>query len=197
MNTFNRFLVILITLTGICFSLGALLVVWALPSELGTTLRQTALLMRDSPLLLQGLVTAFAVSFTLVALLILVGEFTPQGPSATIPLAGVSGGGATVSLESVTERIKNDVEQVPGVRMARPRVRLVRRAVDVLVEVRPEPETHLPAKAEEVHQVVRRAVEERLGVRLRNIRVNFQPEAPRANTRPSGDIMVPRSDPGA
>jgi len=190
-NTFNRFLVILVALAGICFSLAAVLAVWAIPSELGASLRQTSLVLRDNPILLQGLVTALAVSFVLVALLILVGEFSPQTPAA-IPLAGVTGGGATVAVATVTERIKSEVEQVSGVRMARPRVRPGRGAVDVVIEVRSDPDVHLPSKAAEVVQVVRSATEERLGVQVRNIRVNFQPDSGRgAPARPQGDIRVP------
>lgn len=190
MNTFNRFLVILIALTAICFSLAALLVVWVLPNELGASLRQTALILRDNPILLQGLVTAFGVSFILVSLLILVGEFGPQQP-ASIPLAGVAGGGATVSVDTITERIKGEVEQLPGVRMARPRVRTGRGGVTVALEVRSEPDVHLPTKADEVVQVVRRAVEDRLGVPVRDVRVNFQPDSGRGSPRPQGDIRVP------
>lgn len=190
MNTFNRFLVILIALTAICFSLAALLVVWVLPNEFGASLRQTALMLRDSPILIQGLVTAFGVSFILVALLILVGEFGPQEPSA-IPLAGVAGGGATVSVDTITERIKDEVEQLPGVRMARPRVRAGRGAVDVAVELRTFPDVHLPTKADEVVQSVRRAVQEGLGIQVKDVRVNFQPDAGRGAPRPQGKIRVP------
>lgn len=190
MNTFNRFLVILISLTAICFSLAALLAVWVTPDELGASLRQTATILRANPLLIQGLVTAFGVSFILVALLILVGEFGPQEPSA-IPLAGVAGGGATVSVDTITERIKDEVEQLPGVRMARPRVRPRRGAIDVAVELRTYPDVHLPTKADEVVQSVRRAVEEGLGVRVKDVRVNFQPDAGRVTPGPQGEIRVP------
>lgn len=190
MNTFNRFLVILIALTAICFSLASLLAVWVIPDDVGVSLRQTATILRSQPLVIQGLVTAFSVSFILVALLILVGEFGPQEPSA-IPLAGVAGGGATVSIETITERIKDEVEQVPGVRMARPRVRTRRGAIDATVELRTFPDVHLPTKADEVVQTVRRAVEEGLGVPVKDVRVNFQPDAGRGSARPQGEIRVP------
>lgn len=190
MNTFNRFLVILISLTAICFSLAALLLVWVIPNELGASLRQTSLILRDNPILIQGLVTAFAVSFILVSLLILVGEFGPQEPSA-IPLAGVAGGGATVSIDTITERIKDEVEQLSGVRMARPRVTSRRGAIEAVVELRTYPDVHLPTKADEVVQSVRRAIEEGLGVQVKDVRVNFQPDAGRGSPRPQGEVRVP------
>ena len=189
MHTFNRFLVILITLTAICLALAALLIVWVTPNELGIALRQTAAVLRASPLVVQGLVSALAVSFILVSLLILIGEFGPQEP-AEVPLAGVAGGDATISVDTITERVKEEVEALPGVRVARPRVRPRRDAVDVLVELRTYPDAHLPTKADEVMQTVRRALGEGLGVSVRDVRVSFQPDAGRS-TRPLGDIRVP------
>ncbi len=190
MNTFNRFLIILICLTALCFWLGALLVVWAMPVELRAALQTTALVLRDSTLLFQGVISAFAVSFILVSLLILVGEFSPQAPRV-IPLTGASGGNATVSADTVIERVKGAVEQVAGVRSVRPRVRSVRGGVEMDLEVRTEPESHLPTKADEVRQAVRSATEEQLGLRLKDVKVHFQPERGRGIQRPQGEILVP------
>lgn len=190
MNTFNRFLVILICLTFICLALGALLLIWGSSAELATALRATAILLRDNPFILQAVVTAFSTGLILVALLILAGEFTSQEP-VSIPLTGVPGGGAAVSIETVTERIKSEAEAVQGIRFARPRVHRARGGIEAVIEVRPEPDTHLPEKAGEIREAVRRALEDRMGVAVKDIRVSFQPDRDRTRTRPAGDILVP------
>lgn len=190
MNTFNRFLVILICLTAICLALGAMLLVWASPGELGAGLRATTIILRDKPFILQVVITAFSAGLILVALLILAGEFTSQEP-ASIPLTGVSGGGATVSMETVAGRVKTEAEAIPGVQFARPLVRRTKGGVDAVIEVRPEPDAHLPTTAAEIREAVRRTLEDRLGVAVKDVRVSFQPDRDRARARPTGDILVP------
>ena len=203
MNTFNKFLVILLALASVMFWLTVVFIVWTLPGELVLALRDTAALIRGSQLLFQGLVTAFGVSSVLVALLILAGEFSSQ-EAAFVSITRVSGGSAVSSLDAIAQRLKSELEQLPQIRMARPRIRNLRNAIEVLVEVRTDPEAHLPTKADEVCQAVRQIAEERLGVRLKNVRVNIQPDA---HARPSfttpmppvaepvapGEILVPGS----
>lgn len=202
MNTFNKFLVILLALASIVFWLTVVFIVWTLPGELALALRDTAGLIRGSQLLFQGLVTAFGVSSVLVALLILAGEFSSQEPAFVI-ITQVSGGTAAISLDAIAQRLKSELEQLPQVRMARPRIRNLRNVIDVLVEVRTDPDTHLPTKADEVCRVVRQIAEERLGVRLKDVRVNIQPDAharpsftaptPPAESVAPGEILVPGS----
>ncbi|MBI2887507.1 MAG: alkaline shock response membrane anchor protein AmaP [Chloroflexi bacterium] len=200
MNLFNRFLVILMALVGIAFWLAAVFVVWALPGEVVVALRDSAAFIRGNVLLFQGLMSAFGVSSILVLILILVGEFSAQEP-AVVRIAQVSGGVAAISVEAIAQRVKADLEQIPQVRLARPRIRNRRSAIDVMVELRTDPETHLPSKANEVCQAVRHTVEERLGVQLKDVRVQIQPDT---HSRPMaaqparagegaapGEILVP------
>lgn len=200
MNLFNRFLVILMALVGIAFWLTAVFVVWALPGDLVVALRDSAAFIRGNVLLFQGLMSAFGISSILVLALILVGEFSAQEP-AVVRIAQVSGGVAAISVEAIAQRVKADLEQLPQVRLARPRIRNRRSAIDVVVELRTDPEAHLPTKADEVCQAVRHTVEERLGVRLKDVRVQIQPDT---HSRPMtaqparagegaapGEILVP------
>ena len=172
MNAFNRFLVILLAATGIFLWLAAIFLVWFFPGELTVALRDLAGLLRTSTLLVQGGLTAFGVSSILVALLILVGELTPR-QSTEVQLTHVTNGTAAVSVDAIAQRLKSALEQMPQVSMARPKISNFRNAIDVLVELRSEPEAHLSAQADEVCQAVRAIVEEQLGVRLRNVRVTF------------------------
>ena len=193
MSTFNKFLVILLALASIVFWLTVVFIVWTLPGELALALRDTAVLIRGSQLLFQGLITAFGVSSVLVALLILAGEFSSQEPSVAI-ISQVTGGSAVISLDAIAQRLKSELEELPQIRMVRPRIRNLRKAIDVRLEVRTDPETHLPTKADEVCRVVRQITEDRLGVRLKDVRVNIQPDA---HERPSATTPTPPAAPVA
>ncbi len=172
MNTFNRFIVALFCLAAILFWIAVMLIIWVLPGEVLVALRDTAVLLRNNTLLVQGSFTAFGVSSILVALLILAGELSPQN-TGTIRLRQVKGGAAGITVEAITQQIKYDVEQLSDVSMARPRVRSHRDAVDVLIELRTNPAAMLLAKADEVCQTARDTVEQKLGLQLRNVQVTF------------------------
>lgn len=192
MNTFNRFLVILLTLLGLLFWFGVVLLVWLFPRELSLILRDLAALFRTETLVMQGVTTAAAVSFILVDLLILLGEFSSEQP-AVVELR--TDGGTSVSLATIAQRLKDELEALPGVAMARANVRAAKNLVELRLEVRPERDAQLPAMAEEVHQRTRMVVENQLGVRLRDVRVVFHTanNAGREDTPPTTtrDIVVP------
>ena len=172
MNTFNKFIVTLFCLAAILFWIAVMLIIWVLPGEVIVALRDIAVLLRNNTLLVQGSFTAFGVSSILVALLILAGELSPQN-TGTVRLRQVKGGAAGITVEAITQQIKYDVEQLSDVSMARPSVRSHRDAVDVLIELRTNPEATLLAKADEVCQVARDTVERKLGLQLRNVQVTF------------------------
>lgn len=173
MNTFNKFLVILLAVTGIFLWLTAISIAWLLPVELSTALRGTAILIRSNVLLFQGLITAFGVSSILVSLLILAGEFSEHEPSV-LRLPSFTGGTAFVPFEAVVQTLRSDLELVPQVRTALPHVKNVRNAIEVFVDLRTDPDAHLPTKAEEVCRTVRETAEKRLGIRVRDVKVNIQ-----------------------
>lgn len=91
-----------------------------------------------------------------------------------VPLT-TSGGaaGTTIATESVVQRLRQDVEQVPDVRQVIPVIQGGSRGVTVLLDVRTEPHVDVPAKASEIDQVARDSLA-RLGVRLNQLRVKLQ-----------------------
>ncbi len=192
MNAFNRFLVILGSLTCIAVWVGALLLLWFYTAEVIVGLRLSAMWLQSQTLLSLGIISAFGLSFVLVSLLILIGEFSARSP-AGVRLLGVAGGGATVSVDAIVRALKDEVERLDGVQLARPRVQPERDGVRVRLEVRNAAGAQLPALAEAVSQSARGVLEERMGVKLRGIAVHFMPDnaggAP--GTRPPGDLIVP------
>ena len=191
MNTFNKFLVILIALGSICLWFGAIFAVWFLPEKLLLALRDTAFLLRDNTQLARGFVSAFGVSAILVALLILAGEFSPGQPR-WLRIGRVAGGTAVVTIEAMTGQLKAEIERVAMVQMARPRIISVRKnAADVIVELRTAGQAHLPTVADEVCNIVREVMENQMGTELRSVRVAFQQAGRGANRGGAGGPQGP------
>ncbi len=191
MNTFNKFLVILIALGSICLWFGAIFAVWFLPEKLLLALRDTAFLLRDNTQLVRGFVSAFGVSAILVALLILAGEFSPGQPR-WLRIGRVAGGTAVVTIEAMTGQLKAEIERVAMVQMARPRIISVRKnAADVIVELRTAGQAHLPTVADEVCNIVREVMENQMGTELRSVRVAFQQAGRGANRGGAGGPQGP------
>lgn len=173
MNTFNKFLVILMALMVVSFWVTAVLLVWLLPDALGGAMRSFSVLLRAHNLLFQAVITTFGVSSILVSLLILAGEFAEHEP-AVIKLATSSGGVAFVSLDSLSQRLKSEVESIAQIQLVRLRVRPVRDQLDVLAEVAVTPDAHLTTKSEEVMAMVRSVATQRMGVPVKNVRVDIR-----------------------
>ena len=194
MNTFNKFLVILMVLGSIFLWFGAIFSVWFLTDRLLLALRDTAFLLRDNTMLVRTFVTAFGVSAILVALLVLAGEFSPGQPKV-IRLRSVAGGSAVVTVEAMTARLKAEIERVPLVQMARPKVNVRKNAADVVVELRTAGPVHLPTVADEVCKVVREVMDSQMGTELRSVRVAFQQagRGSQGTLAPKGPITIPSS----
>ena len=183
MNTFNKFLVILMALMLISFWVTAILLIWLVPDALGNTLRNLSVLLRAHNLLFQILLTTFGVSTVLVSLLILAGEFSDHEPSV-FKIATPSGAVAFVPLESLAQRLKNEIESSGQVHMARVRLRPAKDKLDVLADVAVAPDTGLATKLQEIEAIVRGAAQEQLGVPVRNVRLNLR-HAARGSSAPA------------
>ena len=93
-----------------------------------------------------------------------------RGGPRSIRLLGASS--TEVATESVVARLKQDVEGIHLVRSVTPTIHGRGKVVDVAMEVRTEPHVDVPAKAEEVEQVVRDSVTS-LGLKLGKTRVKI------------------------
>lgn len=101
-----------------------------------------------------------------------------------VKLRKVSGGDVELAVESIAQRLEYRVDQLPDVVKVTPEIRPRRKAVDVELNLETTPDIDVPAKTEEVCQVAREVIEERMGLRLRKIKVNMMhapyPERPEA-----------------
>jgi hypothetical protein len=166
MNTVNRIVILLLTLVALVVCMALSFAPISILQNVGGQMEQWGDSLSATPLWLRiaaGILFAF-LGFC-VTVLIFIGElYRPR--SKTIRVEKVGGGEVEVSLQTIRDRVQFDVDQLPGVLKVRPQVSTQRSGVVVEVMVESAGEAEVPEKAEEIIEVVRQAVEERIGVKL-------------------------------
>ena len=95
-------------------------------------------------------------------------------PRRRVRVRKVSGGEVELAVESIEQRLEYRVDQLPDVVKVIPKVRARRSSVDVELNVETSPDIDVPMKTDEVCQVARDVVEDRMGLKLRKIKVNLR-----------------------
>jgi hypothetical protein len=174
MNTFNRVVVVLLLLATIIVMTVVLVVprpmieivqgwLWNLDANLALVVQPF--------LLIVGVLLALLVDVICAVLIWL--EIRRRRPRA-IKVRSISGGQAELTVDSVARRVEHNVSQLEGVISVEPNVLGKRRGVEVEIDLETSPEVNVPAKTEEVCQVTREVVEDKMGLRLRKVRVNIR-----------------------
>lgn len=91
-----------------------------------------------------------------------------------VKLLKISGGEVELAVDSIAQRLEYRVDQLADVVKVMPEVKPRRNAVDVVLDLETTPDIDVPNKTEEVCQVARDVVEERMGLKLRKIKVNIK-----------------------
>lgn len=173
MNTFNRVVMILFLLAIIIVMTVVLVVprpmievtqrwLWNLDANLA--------LVTQPLLLIVGVILALLVDVVSAVLIWL--EFRRR-PRA-IRVRGISGGQAELTVDSVARRLEHNVSQLEGVTLVKPNVWGRRGGVEVEIDLETSPEVDVPTKMEEVCQVTRETIEDKMGLKLRKVRVNIK-----------------------
>jgi len=166
MNAFNRILVVLALIIGIpvctlvfAVPIPVLEIVGQSLLELASSLQEMAWYVRVPVGIVLAVMSLVVCIFTLVL------QF--RRPKAkTVRLQSVSGGQVEVSLKTITDRIAFDVDQLPGVIRTRPTAFARKGGVAIEVDVDMAGDTDVPSRAAQIVEVVRRAVEQRVGIKL-------------------------------
>jgi len=110
-----------------------------------------------------GILLALIVDLGTILLIVL----EVRRPAArSISVEQVSGGEVTLSIASIADQVKAEVNQLPEVLQARPRVTAKRKGVMVALDVKIAAEAGVPGKAEKIVETIRRVVEEKMGLKL-------------------------------
>jgi len=187
MNTFNRILVVLGILVAIPLCIALFLFPVPILQGLGGQMEAWARgIAAQPPVLRVALGVLFSLAWLVICVLFLVLELRRPSPR-TARVEKVGGGEVEIGLKSIAERIAYDVDQLPGVLKVRPRVQARRGGVIVEVEVDMAGDFEVPVRGSQVVEVVRRSVEERVGVKLAQppkVRLRAAPRAPEPKGRP-------------
>lgn len=186
MNTLNRVIVVLLILMAIPICS----VILITPLELARLL-QPALdlaietLSRIRPEVRYGAGIALALGVDALLILWLLLEVRP--PQRVIRVPTVSGALVAVTADSIQERLKYHLDQLADVIEVRPRVIPQRDGLRVELEVLTSPEIEVPHKAQEILQMARIVIEDKMGLRLHGqpvVRIRHAPY-PKGGPRPS------------
>ena len=95
-------------------------------------------------------------------------------PRRRVKLQKTSGGEVELAVESIAQRLEYRVDQLADVVKVVPKIKPRRSSVDVELNLETTPDIDVPAKTEEVCQVARDVIEERMGLKLKKIKVNIK-----------------------
>jgi hypothetical protein len=107
----------------------------------------------------------FAVALDIVFILLIVLEVRRPTPKA-IRVKKAAGGQVQVSVGSIADRLKYEIDQLSNVLRTKPKVLTKRGGVVLELDVETAAEIDVPAKAEQIVETARRVVEEKMGLKL-------------------------------
>ena len=115
-----------------------------------------------------------AVIVNLVGLLFIVLEV--RRPAAkSIKVEQAAGGEVTLSVASIADQLKAEIDRLPEILQVKPKVSAKRKGVVVEVDAKIEAETGVPNKAERIVETIRHVVEQKMGLTLaRPPKVNIE-----------------------
>jgi len=196
-NVFNRIIMILVILVVFfVVTIGLVVPVQSLQVIRGATDNTLGILLRVKPGII-GMIfyaililCAILIDVLLIALLFL----EVRGPRHTLRVARVGGGLVSVTAESLAERIQYHVDQLADVIGVQVKVAPRGGGVDLDLNIQTGADVNVPEKAEQVLEVTRQVVEDKMGLKLaRKPRINVHAMPyPGVVARPTAPPQSPR-----
>ncbi|HUX76043.1 MAG TPA: hypothetical protein VMY40_05310 [Anaerolineae bacterium] len=112
-----------------------------------------------------GLGILFAAVLDIILVLFLIAEVRRPVQKA-IRVKTTSGGEVQVSVNSIADRLKYEIDQLSSILRTKPQVLAKRGGVVVELDVETAAEIDVPQKAEQIVETARRVVEEKMGLKL-------------------------------
>jgi hypothetical protein len=178
MNVFNRLVVVLLLLLIIVLTAIVVIVPQQSLRLVATTfdwLREGAANYTNSadwPLFAAGRVVVGGVIVLACLFLIWLELRRPQ--KKVIRVQKMAGGEANITTDSIAQRLAYNLDQLPDVIKVSPRITGRSRGVDIDLLLETSPEIDVPMKTEEVLQVTREVVGERMGLKLGKVQVQIK-----------------------
>lgn len=177
MNVFNRVVVVLLLILWLV----AVLAVAAFPSELVRVVQANldgmagglvAVETSHFWLYLAGRVLLVLVTVFLTALL-LWAELRPHTPRG-VKIQTAAGSDAEVTTDSVARRLAWQIDQLPDIVSVRPHVYVRKVGIDVLLELRTSPDVDVPGLTDEIVNLSRQLITERMGLKVGKVEVRVE-----------------------
>lgn len=198
MNTFNRVVIVILLLALIPLASVVLVVpqsalhtagMWLL--SLGYNLESMG---QPWVRLVVGVLLAIVID--LLALFLIYLEVRPRR-KRYIRVQQVSGGMATLSVESIVQQLQYRLDPLPGVRKTKPSVHAKGDRVEAVVDISITPERNVPGVAEELVKTVREALTVDLGLQVaKDPEIRLHVSGVREE-RPPAPTPVPAPEPPA
>ena len=178
MNVFNRLVVILLILLIIIATALIMIVpqeTFRLVAATFDWLRQGSADYINSPdrLLFAGSRVIVGGVLILVCLILLWLELR-RPRKKTIRTQKLAGGEARIAVDSIEQRLAYNIDQLPDVVKVTPRINGKSRGVDVDLLLETSPDIDVPMKTEEVLEVTREVIGERMGLKLGKVQVKIK-----------------------
>jgi len=175
MNTFNRIALVLLLL-GLML-LCSLAFIVPLRTLQTIALQADALadlLARVRPVVRLPVGILVALIVDLVGILLIVLEVRRPAVKS-IQVEQAAGGEVTLSVASIADQLKAEIDQLPEILQVKPKVSSKRNGVIVEVDAKIAAETGVPNKAERIVETIRHVVEQKMGLKLaRPPKVNIE-----------------------
>lgn len=178
MNAFNRVVVILLILLAAFLAVVLIVVPGLVLSTLVTVFQWANLVVTnyatgpDWPLFAAGRVVVGAVVIVIALVLLWLELRRPR--KKIIRAAKTAGGESNISVDSIAQRVAWHIDQLPDVVRVLPRISSRASGVDVDLLLETSPEIDVPMKTEEVMQVTKEVIEERMGLKLSKVTINIK-----------------------
>lgn len=166
MNTVNRVLIVMLVLVAIVLC-SVLLVA---PVRVLSAVAQQSVALVDflnsmRVFVRVGLGVLFAAVLDIILVLFLITEMRRPAQKA-IRVKKTSGGEVQLSVNSIADRLKYEIDQLSSVLRTKPQVLAKRSGVVIELDVETAAEIDVPEKAEQIVETARRVVEEKMGLKL-------------------------------
>jgi hypothetical protein len=92
----------------------------------------------------------------------------------TIRVEKVAGGEAHITIDSISQRLAYNIDQLPDVIKVTPYITARGRGMDIELVLETTPDIDVPMKTEEVIQVTREVIVERMGLRLGKVQAKIK-----------------------
>jgi type III secretion system FlhB-like substrate exporter len=178
MNAFNRLVVILLTVLAIFVVIILILVPGLVLSIMVATLQWVYQIVQqygagsDWALFTAGRVV---IGGALVVLFLILLWLELRRPRKTVIRAQkLTGGEATITVDSIAQRVAWHIDQLSDVVRVVPRITGRGKGVDVDLMLETAPEIDVPMKTDEVMQVTKDVVEDRMGLKLGKVTINIK-----------------------